>query len=589
MPSHAATRALDRVASSFRSATRSTDVLSRYARDPLAHLEDGHVKVLDLVSLEAVTFVPWPHQVEAIRAWIDLDHLAKTGTPRWRNVVEEKSRQEGMTWLLVYCELWALSYHNLPGLMMHLDGREVDDGGSGSTPDSFFGKLRWMHGQLPSKYQAPLVFKYLKIRHSFNAFGFLDGETAGPDAGRGGRYARGIIDEAARIPFGESVHQAMTRAIPRGRFYNSTPNGEDNVYGRLVKRTPKGYVKMRHHWANHPVYSVGAHIAAVADVDRDGVAQEQPVQPSPEHEQAAAGCELCAGNREGLRWQPEDPKCHRYPGKVTSPWYDEAVTELTDEQVAAELDISYTGSLTARIYPEFDEQVHVVDTPIAYDPDVDGGNVELCIDFGVGHTAGVIFQDHPNEYRAIAEFEVTGNAVPEVVAPEIMRILREKGVPERLLAPQWTARFLMVGDPAGEGREQISGRTLVNEYRRHGFTIRTRRFPITRTVLAVKRLLMGRPKPLVISGPDCPLLVEHFKNNRWVTDKTGAVKSPAMPLNDRHNHQMRAVAYITSYKWPPPSTDAALDRARSAADGDKQPSDVIMAPRRTGLSKRTRL
>lgn len=526
----------------------------RYALDPFAHCEDEHVWILDLETGEDVAFKPWPHQVELARAWIDLDLLARSAKAhpdqarvRWRNVVEEKTRQMGITWALAWLDLWALMYHDDSGLVTHLKYRKVDDGGSGSTTDSYFGKIRHMWLRLPENHRPPLEFTMGLVRHSQHPRRFLVAEGASPESGRGGNYSRGVIDEAARIQFGESVHAALSRAIPQGRVYNSTPNGDQNVYARLVARPPVGMTKLRHHWTQHPLYAAGLHIAAVADIDDDGTPQEQPEQLDADMERIQDGCALCEGNRDGLQWDPEQTLCHRYPGRFTSPWYDQAVAELTDDQVAMELEIDYSGRLSARVYPEFNEGVHVVDS-LPLDP---SAPVELAFDYG-GHTAVLLLQNLPYEVHVVGEVEIEKDAIPEMVDRFIRAEFHRLGFHERELGRSHTLAFPAVGDPAGEQKQQATARSLVHDYRTLGWNITSRPRLIKVTILAGRRLMLGRPKRLYVSREGAPNFIEHAKQNHWPVDRDGNRKpNQREPNNDRHNHMMRAFAYWCAERFPP--------------------------------------
>lgn len=525
-----------------------SDAISHYARDPFAHADEGHVHVLDLETMEVVPLVLWPHQRELIGAWIDLDHLQATGILRLRNVHEEKSRQMGITWVTAWVVCWILHYHPTSGLALSLKGGEICD--SGPTPKSFFGRVKFIWRHLPEKYQAPLHFVGQpdpQIRNLRLANAFITGGGATSDPGRGGKFGYIFMDEAARIPMGEMVHAAVARACPSGRFYNSTPAGEDDMYYRL--RNPKlpEYVYLRHHWSVHPVYNRGMHVAEVALYDEQGNQQEPVVQLDAAQEAAAAVCPLCPGNRQGMIWTPTMP-CHRYPGKLTSPWYDLAVVELTDDQVARELDIDYTRSLTARVYPEFNEELHVIED-IPYDPQLP---IELSFDFGWSSATAVgIWQEYPNEYCKIGEFEQT-DLTPDQVVAGIKQVLRRLGVAEGDLAGFNMLTWLAVGDPAGAATSPQTGTTLFADYRREGIAIISKQRTVDQTITAVKRLLRGRPKTLLISEAGAPASVTHYKSNRWPTDRAGRPKpDPSGPANDVHNHSCRADAYLIAHKFPP--------------------------------------
>lgn len=558
--------------------SRPSAAEGRYRLDPFAHLEDGHVKIFDIETLEEIPFEPFEHQIEVVRSWVDLDHLAKTGRAhpelaelRFFNALAEKSRQMGITWIVAWVIRWALGYFPVRGLALHLDLDEIDDGGVASTIDSLFGKIRYLNDSMPTEWRAPLRYRMRPsiIRNMLDPLSFVVGEGATPNPGRGGKYHYGFLDEAARIAFGESVHASLSRSIPHGRLYNSTPEGEGNVYYRLASDRPAGYRFTKLHWSIHPVFSRGLHVAA-------SIEEPRPAQPSPEAEAIAKKCRQCAGSRRGVRWTADAPdKAHRYPGKLTSDWYEEAIVELTDQQVAAELDIDYEASLTARVYPEFSEQAHVLPEGIAYDE-----NYELTfgIDYGLDVTAILVLQETPSEVRAIAELEMGSEttdgreAIPENVVPALVEVLAAKGVPLLLLEKEWLLQMLGVGDPSGEGRDLATGKPLSTHYRRLGLRIYPpRRFTVWQTVNATKRLFLGRPKRFYVSGPDCPSFVRHAKGNRWVTDKTGRRTTPARLKDDEHNHIMRALAYWTAYRFPPEVEDETGDAVAQAAAREGRP------------------
>jgi len=539
--------------------------LQRYARDPFLHLEKGHIWIPDLRTLEPVNLnPPWAHQEEVMRSWFDLDYLTRSGILRLRNVHEEKSRQMGLTWILAYAVWWVATYHFAPLLVLHLNSAEVDDGGPNSTIDSFFGRVRYIQTiddddgrpYLPREFTAPLVWKSSPESLIINPVtrSYVVGEGATPNPGRGGRYKGGVLDEAARIPWGESVHASLTRAIPDGRFYNSTPAGEDNAYYRIRDTRPRGYIFLRHHWSKHPVYGMGAHVAGA----------------EPE------ACVLCQGNVAGIEWDATEPRAHRYEGKITSPWYDDAVTELTDQQVAAELDIDYAGSLEGRVYPEFSEDVHVEADGIPFEPTLP---IEISVDYGfIGYQSFGIFQEAPFELRMIGEFEASGLTPDQDVAGlrnAVRRLIMAAGISseqaDKMLTVNAMREWTVVGDPAGEITQKSTGRPLKADYARHGLVIQSKPRSIATTIIAVKRLLRNRPKPLRVSGPTCVESVGHFKMNRWPTDREGKLKPNARePENDRHNHMMRGIAYYVSWKYPPPDTGTAISEVTTRREPEDE-------------------
>jgi hypothetical protein len=63
---------------------------------------------------------------------------------RLHNVLEEKSRQMGMTWALAWAILWLIMYHPVSLLCIHEHLAELDDGGRAATIKSLFGRIRFM-------------------------------------------------------------------------------------------------------------------------------------------------------------------------------------------------------------------------------------------------------------------------------------------------------------------------------------------------------------------------------------------------------------------------------------------------------------
>lgn len=531
----------------------------------------------------------WPDQQLTVAKWIDLDHLQATGELVFRNLVIEKSRQIGETWLFAALLLWALIYHPVQLLAMHQRAAEIAD--RGFTVKSLFGKMRYIYRRLPASTPglAPLSFRPFSqdpasVVNDRNG-ATLYGECQRDDPGRGGTFDAIVVDEAAFVRHGEAVFAAIDEACESGIALLSSVNGSDNFHARIADEEPDGWGYLRLHWSTHPVYSRGLHVAAMPP--RDGRPGFLSLQPTPEMHAAAAACALCAGAIAGLGWSARSPKAHRFPGRLTSPHYDRAVIGKTAEQVASELDIDRERSLKARVFDEFEASVHVAHEPdgselvIEYDP---GLPLELAFDYGLDCTSVIVCQDHPVEYRVIGEVELVDKPgetpTPENVSRALVEELRELGVPETFLTPDWTRRIYARGDPAGAGRSLDTGRPLTAAYRHAGFEIGKPPSYLTRTiepsVRAVKRLLLGTPKPVVFSAR-CQRGIRHMRHNRWPTDALGNRRlSATVPLDDEHNHWCRAFAYLIVSKFPP-TPERAGERSGEAWDDD--PDDLT--PRKT--------
>lgn len=499
-------------------------------------------------------------QLRLIGAWIDLDLLAASGELQLRNLVIEKSRQIGATWCLAAVCSWLLHHHRVRGLYRHQ--READVIDTAWSVDSFLGKVRFVCERLdgyPALDYRPASAGVAMIIHPSTG-ATLRGECKRDDTGRGQTLDFAIVDEAAHIEHAEAVHASLDDACPTGKVYVSTPRGEGSMHARLADSPPAGWQYLRLHWSAHPVYGEGAHIAGEQE-----------------------GCELCEGNRRGLAWSPTAPVAHRYPGRLTSPWYERAIASKTDEQVARELDIDRAGALSGRVYPELQADLHVVREGIAYDPEL---RLELGFDFGLDVTAVVVCQDAPEELRVIGLYE-TGDligraATPERVSSGLVEHLASLGVPERLLTRSSRRAIACYGDPAAFGRSLSTGRPLVEAYARLGWVIRRPPPRYTRSVEtgigAVKRLLLGYPKPLRICGRNARTMADRISHCVWPTDRTGERRLGATrPVDDLANHACDALRYLVLAKWPPlcDADAGAVEPDEAAGEASGVISDLV--------------
>lgn len=518
----------------------------RWALDPFAMLDDGVVHIYSRDWDGRVPLEAFGYQRRCVSHWVDLEHLASARRLRFRDVLVEKSRQLGMTWIFAYAVWWAIVFHDVQGLVLAQKMNDVDDGGEANTWGSFFGKVRYLHENGPTlvSSRVELDFKHgppaliTRVGAEDSAFVLGEGATQSPGRGRTLKFA--LLDEAARIAFDVPVMKAVRLACPSGKALLSTPWGIGNEFYRLRKRSSPGWRIERVHWTEHPLYGEGAHVSGA--------------EPA-----TCAACRL-ALDAEARGADPASVEgAHRYLGRLVSPWYDRTVVDMTDEEIAEELDIDYTAALPGRVYREWDQGRHTVRGAVAIDTAL---GVELAFDYGLDCTSVVICQDAPSELRVIGELEVA-DQTPGQVAESLRGVLLQLGAHPRMIEPSWTRAMLSYGDPAGEARSLTTGRSVVQDYVAAGFVINSKPRSVATTINSVKRLLRGYPKPLVVAIDQCPNFVEHAGANRWPTDANGLRVRSAAPLDDRHNHAMRAFAYYVAAKWPAP---VELDEGEVVAD-----------------------
>lgn len=532
----------------------------KWARDPLDWV-NAHVYIASKFSeagqpaaIRTVKMTLFPDQEETIASWLDLEQLAATGELHFRNMALDKSRQIGETWAFVAVIVWALHYHTVRGLVMSLRDAEVQD--QGWTIDSLFGRAKFIDEHLDrgiaglGRFHFKPGGKDPATITNLSRGSIVVGECQRDDPGRGKTYDFELVDEAAHIQHGEKVYAALSEACKNGKALASTPYGDGNMHARIVDARPRGWRILRHHWSTHPIYSVGLHVAG-----------EEPE------------CALCEGNRQGVAWNAEDPQAHRYPGKLTSPWYDEAVLDKTDAQVAQELDIDRAGALAARVFPEFSGDVHLAPA-LALPPQF--SSLELAWDFGLDCTSVVVCEDTPAEYLVHGCVELGSllgtSASPSLVAAAIRAFCADVlGLDPQFLSSNWTRRWHCVGDPSGGHPSGPHAQRYFEEYRKVGFEIEA---PPQRlvsraetSILAVQRLLLGHPKPLRVSQETADNFAAHARNNVWPTDAVGNRRiGSTTPLDDQHNHALRAFAYLIVAKFPPPDE---RERQGQAPDYDR--------------------
>ena len=218
----------------------------------------------------------------------------------------EKSRQMLVSWSWMAIYLHDITFRsNWTDLAMSRRENEVDDGGDNSSWTSLLGKVRYMWRHLPEFLTAPLRFK---LRRAANPEknSYLVGETANPDAGRGGTWNRALLDEAAFIPASRNVLAATTPSTAN-MIIVSTPNGRANVLADIKFGEDgdySGYEMHSIHWSLRP--------------DRD----EQ--------------------------------------------WYETKTGQMSRDLIARELDMDYSDSRIGKVFAEFKRAEHLV--PSGYDP-----------------------------------------------------------------------------------------------------------------------------------------------------------------------------------------------------------------------------
>jgi hypothetical protein len=480
-------------------------ILSEYVkckRDPFFFMTRYCKTQLQDGSIRVIP--PWPYIQEYVEKLSTL-----------QDVFVEKSRQMLVSWVTMAFDLWGLLF--IPGYTAFVGSRKeklVDDGGEHSTRDSLLGKIRFMWNGLPEYMQGSVQFKQLRVTYEEQG-SFIVGESANPDMGRGGTYRRATLDESARLPNGEQVFGSLRSAAPTGVALVSTPYGKSGLFPR-IRFSPNyaGFDFLRLHWSLHPLRAIGLYT---------------------------------------------DEK-----GKLRSPWYDKQCESMTDDQIARELDINYSGAVPGRCYTEF-EYDNFVTSNIRYD---DAFPLLLFFDYGIDNPTFCIFAQYKDPYLDILADYERSNLVVKDHVDNIMQITRDLGV----IVDRTS--FQCYGDPAGENRDPSKGTSVVDEYRQHQISISSRQSSVRDRVELIKLKFKNHR---IRIHPNCDRLCECLDNLRWKRDKNGEPITNEKREPNWATHGIDALEYGAVNTWPDElkaisvmSPDAVIT---SAADSDLRALD----------------
>lgn len=393
----------------------------------------------------------------------------------------EKSRQMLVSWAYMILFLYDIIFRmNWANFITSRKEFLVDDGGSVSTPNSLMGRIRFVWERLPSFLKMPLEFSFLKIKNPLTN-SFIIGESANPNAGRSGTFRRALMDEAALIPKSESVFSSIIQACKTGTYMNSTPFGRGGCFPRIKFDKETTFRKRSFHWKLHPL-------------------------------------------RNNL-------------------WYKQQCSNMTPDQIARELDISYEKSISGQIYHMFDFNTQVGNVP--YDSVLP---LYCGWDFGTGAPTAIVWiQELPNPdsefpwIHIIDELEAS-----EKTPPFFARVIKEKpykvrGMRDIRLKPK---EIIHYGDPAGKSRE-VNMKSWVSWLSEEDILIRYKHgVRITDSIQATQRIMKN-----IRVDKKCVRFLECLANYKHPTDDQGVVVSDGYEENWA-THIIKAFEYYVVNRFP---------------------------------------
>ena len=396
-----------------------------------------------------------------------------------KNIHIEKSRQMLISWAFMILFLYDLLFvDNVADFITSRKEFLVDDGGRVSTPHSLMGRIRFMHEHLPRFLKQRIDFTYLKATNPATN-SFVIGESSNPNAGRSGTWYRALMDEGALIPKSESVFASVYQACKTGTAVNSTPYGRGGCFGRIRFDKNAEFKKYSLHWKLHP-----------------GRNQD---------------------------------------------WYNQQVLNMTPDQVARELDISYEKSIAGQIYSMFDFNTQVGD--YKFNPDFP---LYRAWDFGIGNPTFVLWiQERPipgqqfPEIAIIDELEASGQ-MPPYFAKEV---LNKPYTTTNSMGRKVHVDCVDYGDPAGKQRE-LNLKSWISWLGEFGINIRVKHgLRIADSISGGQRVM-----PYVKIDRKCTRILECISNYKHPTDDQGHVISDGYEDNWA-THGMKAFEYYVANRF----------------------------------------
>lgn len=239
-----------------------------------------------------------------------------------KNFLVEKSRDMGISWLIVYVFLWYWLFRDGSNLLLgSYKEKLVDDG---VNQDALFGKLEYAIRNMP-KWILPRGFTLNKHRNKLKLINpengnIISGDTMNPQFGRGARKTAIFYDE---LGFWEAAKESWEAGADTTacQIANSTPNGK-NFYWKLRN---SGMDVLSLHWRLHPLKDDLWYEFEKQRRTDEAMAQEIDLN----YERSLEG-------RVYLEWEPETghfPYNPNYPVYVGADWGKEDGTAIIWSQI----------------------------------------------------------------------------------------------------------------------------------------------------------------------------------------------------------------------------------------------------------------
>jgi len=373
----------------------------------------------------------------------------------------EKSRDMGMSWLLVAILTWGWNFQQWEVLIGSRKAEEVDNRGD---IGSLMEKIRFLLYRSPTWLIPELgrgVFdKSMLLQHPVHK-ATIAGEANNANFGRSDRRKVILFDEFSSWEQTDRAAWQSCSATTRCRIPLSTPNTRGtncHFYSILqfAKKNNNPYLRL--HWSLHPQFGDGLYYDDL--------------------------------------------------GKPRSPWYDGECRRMSQQEISQELDIDYEASMAGLVFPDFSYETQVSDT-LEYNDELP---LYCAWDFGLDTTAilWIQYDRKTKEFLIIDEYENNGKGE----GTDIYHYLD-------ILDSKEYKKAIHFGDPqSGLNRSLTSGQSIAQIMRRQGIIFKAQKTSINSRVLAGRNIL----KQVKISSK-CTIAIEMFSSWQMVKPKTGNTTS----------------------------------------------------------------
>lgn len=350
-------------------------------------------------DIKRIPFLMYEYQKQAAKTIIDLA-ASTVDSVKKHDVLVEKTRDMGWSWLMCALAVWLYIFHDKNILF---GSRKAELSDKLGDMKSLLEKCRYIIRNLPSWFlhdnfnQKPggHMGEFLIRKPPEWGTGTIAGESASADFGRGDRKYIIILDEFASWAYDNASAQACGDATSL-RVFISTPKGPFNKFARMRHRDKDETIRpfiIRSHWLEHPIKRAGA----------------------------------CVG----------------LDNKPTSPYYREEQKKKSADEMAAEIDICYEASTKGRVFEDYIPTIHTK-RGLQYNP-----RLPVLRIWDPGINFYVLFMQIDKYGRVLCLHELFDeNCHVRDMAHEVMHVSAKYFDPG--------TEFVDYGDPAGNTRMQSS-------------------------------------------------------------------------------------------------------------------------------------